>query len=138
MSFFGISDNLLVQSGVCDGCSSTKSATGPDLQMLKLTHPELAEFLIRNPTSHVKNDIQIDPLKECHKHIHCNGCESYPVLGKRFKCIICKDCDLCESCLNDGMRSDDCQPDHEYMRRFSNGNANNLIWIPKLKKEINL
>ena len=115
MSFFGISDNLLVQSGVCDGCSSTKSATGQVLP-------------------HVKNDIQIDPLKECHKHIHCDGCESYPVLGKRFKCIICKDCDLCESCLNDGMRSDDCQPDHEYMRRFSNGNANDFIWIPKWKK----
>ena len=100
--FFNFSDNLLVQSGTCDGCSSSKSATGQVIP-------------------HVKNDKQIDLLKECHKHIHCDGCETYPVLGKRFKCIICKDCDLCESCWNDGVRSDDCQPDHEYMRRFSNG-----------------
>ena len=34
-----------------------------------------------------------------HVDITCDGCETEPIVGKRFKCGICQDRDLCESCF---------------------------------------
>lgn len=34
-----------------------------------------------------------------HSGVTCDGCESYPMQGLRFKCKVCKDYDLCEACF---------------------------------------
>jgi 5-carboxymethyl-2-hydroxymuconate isomerase len=33
-----------------------------------------------------------------HKTVKCNGCRAFPIVGLRWKCTVCKDYDLCESC----------------------------------------
>lgn len=33
-----------------------------------------------------------------HERIICNGCERGPIVGKRFKCLVCPDFDLCAAC----------------------------------------
>jgi len=38
--------------------------------------------------------------KTVHKNVTCNLCSMYPIIGNRFKCTICYDYDLCESCEN--------------------------------------
>lgn len=34
-----------------------------------------------------------------HIDITCDGCETEPIIGKRYKCHACEDRDLCESCM---------------------------------------
>lgn len=34
-----------------------------------------------------------------HLDITCDGCEAEPIKGKRFKCQVCDDRDLCEACM---------------------------------------
>lgn len=36
--------------------------------------------------------------KECHSYVTCDGCRMKPLVGKRFKCLVCPDYDLCEGC----------------------------------------
>lgn len=33
-----------------------------------------------------------------HEGITCDGCEMSPIVGSRFKCTVCRDFDLCETC----------------------------------------
>jgi hypothetical protein len=33
-----------------------------------------------------------------HVDITCDGCECEPIIGKRFRCTVCEDIDLCEKC----------------------------------------
>ena len=37
-----------------------------------------------------------------HQGISCNGCKSYPILGTRWRCMACKDYDLCDACRDSG------------------------------------
>jgi len=34
-----------------------------------------------------------------HYGVTCDGCNQYPIKGKRFKCNNCKDFDFCENCI---------------------------------------
>lgn len=34
-----------------------------------------------------------------HLDITCDGCDAEPIIGKRFKCQVCEDRDLCEPCM---------------------------------------
>ena len=64
--------------------------------------------------------------KECHRTVTCDGCEMYPITGKRFKCVVCVDYDLCENCMNKGLRTRPCHPDHQITRRYASGEFRNL------------
>lgn len=44
-------------------------------------------------------------VKATHPNIICDGCEASPIVGSRFKCAICPDFDLCESCEEKGIHS---------------------------------
>ena len=34
-----------------------------------------------------------------HKHVLCDECNAFPIVGIRYKCNECEDYDLCESCI---------------------------------------
>ena len=36
--------------------------------------------------------------KLVHKRVTCDGCETVPIIGCRYKCAICRDFDYCENC----------------------------------------
>lgn len=38
------------------------------------------------------------PDRPIHRRVECDGCGIAPIVGTRFKCAVCKDFDLCESC----------------------------------------
>jgi len=37
-----------------------------------------------------------------HLGVTCDGCESHPIMGTRYKCTVCDDYDLCAVCLKKG------------------------------------
>ena len=50
---------------------------------------------------------------EFHVGIVCDGCEMNPIKGKRFKCLVCPDYDLCEKCKMKGERHGTALHHHE-------------------------
>lgn len=40
-----------------------------------------------------------------HMHVTCDECKTTPIVGQRFKCMACKDFDLCSTCLNNNVHS---------------------------------
>lgn len=56
--------------------------------------------IIETPTIPVSTQ-----AKPTHPNIICDGCEASPIVGSRYKCSICPDFDLCESCEEKGIHS---------------------------------
>ena len=46
-----------------------------------------------------------------HQGVSCDICGSKPLVGVRFKCLVCKDYDLCSCCVKKGIHSSE----HEMM-----------------------
>jgi hypothetical protein len=44
-------------------------------------------------------DVSAFGVQVHHLDITCDGCEAEPIVGSRFKCSVCQDIDLCESCM---------------------------------------
>ncbi|KYQ93969.1 hypothetical protein DLAC_04860 [Tieghemostelium lacteum] len=53
-----------------------------------------------------KQQPQIEQLQQhntsVHKGVKCDGCDIYPIIGERFKCIACDNYDLCLTCKQKG------------------------------------
>eukprot|EP00440_Ansanella_granifera_P064714 gb/GFBE01070165.1/.p1 GENE.gb/GFBE01070165.1/~~gb/GFBE01070165.1/.p1 ORF type:complete len:845 (+),score=232.11 gb/GFBE01070165.1/:1-2535(+) len=59
---------------------------------------ELAEGLHTAVTS-IAAELRSDPaVVEVHQYVGCDGCGQQPLVGKRFKCNLCPDYDLCSAC----------------------------------------
>jgi len=43
--------------------------------------------------------------KECHTGVECDGCKG-PIIGFRYKCVVCQNYDLCEKCSAAGVHSE--------------------------------
>lgn len=56
------------------------------------------------------------PNKECHTGVECDGCNG-PVVGFRYKCLVCPNYDLCEKCSAAGLHSE-----HNMMKITKPGN----------------
>merc|ERR1719259_585753 len=79
--------------------------------------------------SKIENSKPEAKIKTVHKFIICDGCKMEPIVGKRFKCTVLSDYDLCEVCE---AKSNHPHPmiryNNEAPRSFGNGNP--------LKKEL--
>ncbi|POW01293.1 hypothetical protein PSHT_12598 [Puccinia striiformis] len=100
---------LPVHQATCDFCRSHIQGTRykclkcPDLDSCSECFPEMSnlhpihDFVpIESPS-----DINIVRLPEwsiVHPDVRCNQCEQQ-VIGPRFKCVICRDYDLCHHCM---------------------------------------
>jgi hypothetical protein len=81
------------------------------LQELKMKIEALTELVNKGFTA-VKNDISVLSAPEAqskslsslkddqvtHYGVSCDCCKARPIRGKRFKCLVCPDFDLCASC----------------------------------------
>lgn len=59
----------------------------------------------------------IDPSRrDVHTGIGCDGCEKSPIVGTRWKCLICENYDLCDECRSSGTASKGHSVDHRMLR----------------------
>ena len=54
--------------------------------------------------------------RHVHPSVQCDGCGMHPLVGPRFKCAVCKDFDLCESCFNGAVHAAEGHPCHRIER----------------------
>ncbi|GFR42292.1 hypothetical protein Agub_g3190, partial [Astrephomene gubernaculifera] len=64
-----------------------------------LCRSEWGDFKWRPPPPRRKTR---EERKDVHYGTHCGACKRAPLIGKRFRCLICADFDLCEPCFNGG------------------------------------
>ena len=65
------------------------------------------------------------PTRIVHMNVVCDGCRAQPIIGRRFKCMICPNYDLCESC--------EAKEEHEHpMLRLSKLSSN--FFLDKVQK----
>eukprot|EP00463_Aulacantha_scolymantha_P003382 TRINITY_DN4240_c0_g1_i1.p1 TRINITY_DN4240_c0_g1~~TRINITY_DN4240_c0_g1_i1.p1 ORF type:complete len:249 (-),score=32.24 TRINITY_DN4240_c0_g1_i1:152-898(-) len=77
-----------------DLCSECESSDVP-------VHPEDHPML-----QYKKPKTGYDPV---HQGISCDACNVNPIVGIRYKCSVCPDFDLCETCNNEGNHHDSNQ-----------------------------
>ncbi|GLC40238.1 hypothetical protein PLESTB_001310400 [Pleodorina starrii] len=64
-----------------------------------LCRSDWGEFKWRPPPPKRKGRAE---RRDVHYGAHCGACKQAPLLGKRFRCLICVDFDLCEGCFSGG------------------------------------
>eukprot|EP00741_Cyanophora_paradoxa_P020586 tig00021275_g19870.t1 len=56
------------------------------------------------------------PTDAVHRGVTCDGCQMNPIVGPRFKCLQCKDYDLCSACEKAGTHGK-----HQLMKMYKPG-----------------
>lgn len=81
------------------------------------------EAIVEETSPEPKNE-QI-PAHNVHINVVCDGCRAQPIIGRRFKCMICFNFDLCETC--------EAKEEHEHpMLRLSKLSSN--FFLDKVQK----
>ena len=101
----------------------TKAVNTTHVEMnRKLTHlstkvdqlAELIELNMKESKSELKSEIEqlnkdsrytLPSTSAVHKNIYCNKCKKIEFSGKRYKCLVCYDYDLCEICERENNHS---------------------------------
>lgn len=58
---------------------------------------------------HTRHEFEVYSGREVKHQAICDGCDEDPIVGKRYRCKVCDDYDLCECCKNKGIH-----PRHEF------------------------
>lgn len=55
-----------------------------------------------HPSDHPMIQHRQEKLHTYHQYVACDGCGQHPIVGDRYKCMVCYNYDLCTSCENKG------------------------------------
>jgi len=68
--------------------------------------PQLTESILINVSKSTGSKIpqkpETGPSDVVHEHVSCDGCGISPIVGFRYKCIVCHNFDFCEKCEGEG------------------------------------
>lgn len=87
-----------------DSISQKLSQMMPEI-ISKIKEQVLTESKIRQPKKveeEVKEKTEVKPESSnsqvVHAHVTCDECQASPIVGIRYKCVVCPDFDVCEKC----------------------------------------
>jgi len=91
--------NAVHYNVVCDGCGTTP-IVGTCFKCSVCPDYDLCEICKAKPNAHDSSHTfaEIKIPRTVHCNVQCDGCGTTPIVGTRFKCSVCPDYDLCETC----------------------------------------
>ena len=119
---------------ICDGCKRNifgiryKCASCPDYDLCSTCHdtverhhdsrhafyqlkaPIRRDQRVRLPPQKPLYDLSVsmEEQSDVHEGFYCDGCDTSPIKGTRYRCLECHDYDLCYSCNNKGNALHNC------------------------------
>ena len=86
----------------CDGdrdlCSLTARTTADAITFLDDDNV-LRVYVTEKRDDEFHDAGELDSSRQVHSLVACDGCESDPLIGQRFKCTICENFDYCGKCM---------------------------------------
>ena len=92
---------LQVKSNLNDIINSSNSSKNDEISNYKYQIEKILEQILKKEKKNNqigKNKNNKLNIKTIHNNVACNSCEILPIIGKRFKCMICYNFDFCENC----------------------------------------
>ena len=87
----------------------------------------MAKSKINNNNNNNKNNNKVAVCKTVHKGIKCQRCFQEPIIGYRYKCMVCNDYNLCEQCEEKNFLNYEHPHDFIKIRKERNEIEQNLI-----------
>ena len=72
-----------------------------DFALFEAEHfsPQIESHVFSTPIEFVETQPFLNAIKlSAHPHVSCDVCHQIGIVGKRYKCLLCKNFDICETC----------------------------------------
>jgi hypothetical protein len=89
---------------LCGTCFDRRRETLKHISGHAMVHFSGSDEVFGKPVVDINTRITLNKFKEKyageeHTEVRCNVCKVMPIVGLRFKCDVCHDCDLCITCM---------------------------------------
>lgn len=91
---------------LCGDCFDKKLETKQHKSGHAFAHFKVPMELFGEPITDANDEVTLSKFKQRfatikHTKVTCDGCDTTPIIGIRFKCDTCHDYDLCLKCMED-------------------------------------
>lgn len=88
-----------------------------NVQLAILTELKMINSQIGSVTNHMQsNNTNHSAIVTTHVGVFCNCCGKNNIMGARYKCLICKDYDMCEECEQRSATIPNHDPSHFFVK----------------------
>ncbi|KAJ3348211.1 hypothetical protein HDU83_001451 [Entophlyctis luteolus] len=85
---------------VCDGCE-TSNFVGRRYKCQDCPDFDFCETCFVSGKAHTHaNFIELETLDQLHRHVGCDSCGQFGIVGSRYCCVDCPNFDLCQRCIS--------------------------------------
>lgn len=91
--------SMIHSNSKCDNCH-TLPIVGKRYRCMECRDFDYCEICYNNNRHLHKHNFLCKVIAKPNSGVNCDGCDTKNFTGPRFKCTVCRDLDLCQSCYN--------------------------------------